>query len=221
MELIVRDGRFFTIGEQGAEFFSYKRGDIIFNADQTRELFQNGRVLSDGGRGKLTFATGTAFADGAHGGGGFYDTGGSSGNKGGGSGSSAAKKPSGGSSSTSEKKGKEKIDWIEVAIDRIERAIENLAKIAESAFKTLGKRLKANADEIATVMDEIQTQQAGYERYLQEAESVKLSEGIKELVRSGAIDITKYKKKTAELISEYQQWCFHAPIRSNVYGYLI
>lgn len=30
-ETVVRDGRFFTIGDNGAEFFNYKKGDIIFN----------------------------------------------------------------------------------------------------------------------------------------------------------------------------------------------
>ena len=30
-ETVVRDGKFFTIGDDGAEFFNYKKGDIIFN----------------------------------------------------------------------------------------------------------------------------------------------------------------------------------------------
>lgn len=30
-ETVVRDGHFFTIGDNGAEFFNYKKGDIIFN----------------------------------------------------------------------------------------------------------------------------------------------------------------------------------------------
>ena len=30
-ETVVRDGHFFTVGDNGAEFFNYKKGDIIFN----------------------------------------------------------------------------------------------------------------------------------------------------------------------------------------------
>ncbi len=62
-EILVRDGRWYTIGENGAEFFQYKKGDIIFNHRQTEELFANGKVTSGNGRGK-TFADGNAFVGG-------------------------------------------------------------------------------------------------------------------------------------------------------------
>lgn len=230
MELVVRDGRFFTVGDDGAEFFKYKRGDIIFNADQTREIFEKGRAISNNGRGKIARADGTAFATGS-GSGQFWDDvpsgGGSSGKKkpsGGSSSSSGSsgKKPSksGGSSSSSSssKKGKEKIDWIEIAIDRIERAIDSLGRIAESAFQTLATRLSYNADEIAKTTDEIALQQQAYERYIKEAESVKLKDNLKELVRDGTIDITKYKKKTADLIKEYQEWYRNMPHHVVIHG---
>ena len=63
METLVRGGRFYTIGDNGAEFVKYKQGDIIFNHKQTEELFKNGKVTSDGGRGKM-FANGSAYAEG-------------------------------------------------------------------------------------------------------------------------------------------------------------
>lgn len=53
-EIIVRDGRFFTVGENGAEMFPIKRGDIVFNHEQSEQLLKNGRIS---GRGK-------AYADG-------------------------------------------------------------------------------------------------------------------------------------------------------------
>lgn len=65
METLVRGGRFYTIGDSGAEFIKYQQGDIIFNHKQTEELFKNGKVTSDGGRGKM-FANGSAFADGSY-----------------------------------------------------------------------------------------------------------------------------------------------------------
>lgn len=63
-ELVVRDGKFFTIGSDSAEFFSYKKGDIIFNADQTKQIFSKGKITHGNRRGKA-FYTGTAFAKGS------------------------------------------------------------------------------------------------------------------------------------------------------------
>lgn len=60
-EILVRDGKWYTIGDNGAEFFKYRQGDIIFNHRQTEELFANGKVTSGGGRGRA-IAEGTAFA---------------------------------------------------------------------------------------------------------------------------------------------------------------
>lgn len=60
-ELIVRGGRFFTVGNYGAEMFNIKKGDIVFNHEQTEALLKNGHIS---GRGK-------AYADGTVGGGRF------------------------------------------------------------------------------------------------------------------------------------------------------
>lgn len=69
VETLVRNGKFYTIGNNGAEFFQYKKGDIIFNHKQTEQLFKNGKVTSNGGRGKM-YANGTAYAGGSNGSGG-------------------------------------------------------------------------------------------------------------------------------------------------------
>lgn len=71
-ELVVRDGRFFTIGDDGAEFFHYKKDDIIFNAEQTRQIFEKGRITTGNRRGRAladgnASASGLAFADGTGG----------------------------------------------------------------------------------------------------------------------------------------------------------
>lgn len=63
-ELVVRDGKFFTIGDKGAEFFRYKPNDIIFNAAQTESLFKYGGIKGAKPRGTM-LATGTAFAGGS------------------------------------------------------------------------------------------------------------------------------------------------------------
>ena len=58
-EIVVRDGKFFTVGDAGPEMFPIKRGDIVFNHEQSVELLKNGHTS---GRGK-------AYADGTVGGG--------------------------------------------------------------------------------------------------------------------------------------------------------
>lgn len=63
-ELVVRNGKFFTIGSESAEMFSYQKGDIIFNAEQTKQIFEKGKITHGNRRGKA-FASGTAFADGS------------------------------------------------------------------------------------------------------------------------------------------------------------
>ena len=48
-ELVVRGNKFFTVGDNGAEFVDIKKDDIVFNHKQTEELLKNGHVT---GRGK-------------------------------------------------------------------------------------------------------------------------------------------------------------------------
>lgn len=54
-EIIVRQGKFFTVGENGAEMHNLQPGDIVFNHVQTEELLKNGHISS---RGKA-YANGT------------------------------------------------------------------------------------------------------------------------------------------------------------------
>lgn len=199
-ELVVRNGKFFTIGEDGAEFFAYKKNDIIFNAEQTRQIFANGKITNGKKRG-VTYATGTAFSSGSGritGGGKVITT-----PTGGGSSSSGGS--SGSSSSTKEDEPK-KVDWIEIAIERIERAINKLKKTAESTYKSLKTRSAAASKEISKVNEELSLQQKAYDRYIQEANSVGLSSDLAAKVRDGTIDINEYDSETQELISDYQEW---------------
>ncbi len=63
-ELLVRNGKYITIGEDSAEFFRYKKGDIIFNAAQTKEIFEKGKITHGSRRGRA-LAEGTAFSTGS------------------------------------------------------------------------------------------------------------------------------------------------------------
>jgi len=200
-ELVVRNGRYFTIGSDGAEFFKYKRGDIIFNAGQTAEIFKYGKIKNGKKRGEA-FAQGNAFSDGV----GAFHGGASS------SSSSSSKSSSNSKSNSSSKDDKDKepqyFDWIEIAIKRIERVIENLSKKATDTFKTWTSRANALANEISKVSEEINLQSRAYDRYIKQANSVGLSASLAQQVRDGKIDITQYDSDSEEYkkIQKYQEW---------------
>ena len=234
-ETLVRDGRYYTIGDAGAEFIKYRKDDIIFNHKQTEELFKNGRVTSNGGRGKA-LASGTAFSRGSGGFGKVVEavnidggrsvtktktktktetetetvTIGGSGGKKEGLPKTPNSKQAGdkdGNSGGSSEKFEETFDWVEVAISRIERAIDQLDRKANNIYKTWSDRNNALTSEISKVGDEIKLQQKAYDKYIQEANSVGLSSSWAEKVRNGEIDIdTITDESLAEKIKDYQDY---------------
>lgn len=211
-EVIVRDGHFFTVGDNGAEFVKYKKGDIVFNHKQSEELFKNGYVTSGGGRGKA-LVSGTAFGRGS-GGIGRANKGSSAKTRS--SSSSSSKSSSSSSSSNSNSnssaneeadKFEETLDWIETALDRVERAISRLDKTATSTYKNWTKRGTALNGQISKTREEINLQQRAYDRYIAQANKVGLSENYASKVRNGTIDIEKITNEDLnDKISEYKQW---------------
>lgn len=211
-EVIVRDGHFFTVGDNGAEFVKYKKGDIVFNHKQSEELFKNGYVTSGGGRGKA-LVSGTAFGRGS-GGIGRANKGHSVKTRS--SSSSSSKSSSSSSSSNSNSnssaneeadKFEETLDWIETALDRVERAISRLDKTATSTYKNWTKRGTALNDQISQTRREIDLQNQAYNRYIQQANSVGLDAGYAAKVRDGTIDIEKITNEDLNnKIQDYQNW---------------
>ena len=206
-ELVVRDGRFFTIGDNGAEFFQYKKDDIIFNAGQTAQIFKYGKIKNGKKRGEV-FAQGNAFVEGTA----FSDFSGTI------HGNGSVKTSSTGSGKSGNSKGnsssgdaadefKEVLDWIERKIKDIERDIDNLDQTASATYKSWSDRNSALTAEMAKVTEEIDIQQQAYERYMQEANSVGLDETYAELVREGTIDIeTITDEELHQQIQDYQNW---------------
>lgn len=235
-ELVVRDGRFFTIGDNGAEFFKYKPNDIVFNAAQTESLFKYGGIKGAKPRGTM-LATGSAFVGGS-----IPSTGRAFGyefdakgketdylldrlknNKTYGedskskskttssskSKSSSSKKLSSSKSSSSDsaEEFKEVIDLIEIALKRVQREIDNLDQKASNVYKTWGSRNTALSQQIGKVRSEISLQQQAYNRYLKEANSVGLSSSWAKKVRNGEIDIETIRDEALkEKIDDYQNW---------------
>lgn len=204
-EIIVdpHTGTWYTVGDNGAEFIEVPKNAIVFNHLQSESLLKNGYAI---GRG-TALASGTAFSNGY----GKFNVGNSGSNAFSSSTSSNSNnsndKNNSDSSNDSAEEFKETLDGIEILINRIERDIKNIERVAGSAYNTFSKRNKALRNQISSIYEEISIQQQGYNRYLQEAESVPLSEDYKNLVRSGAIDIsTITDKDLSENINLYKQW---------------
>lgn len=211
-ETIVRDGHFFTVGDNGAEFVKYRKGDIIFNHRQTEELFKNGYVTSGGGRGKA-YVDGIAFARGSSGSGGWGRPGTGSYNYNVSSGNSKSTKSSKSSKSSDSKaseeaeKFEEVLDWIEIAIDRIEREIKNLDTVASSTFRGWSERTEALNEQIAQTRNEIDLQQRAYDRYMKAANDVGLDAGWAQKVRDGKVDVELITDENLkDKIDQYEQW---------------
>lgn len=209
-ELVVRNGKFFTIGDKSAEFFKYQKGDIIFNAAQTKEIFEKGKITHGTGRGKA-LAEGTAFSSGS----GRFTSGGKTKHTTSGGGGRGSSKSGGGSSggksssssSSSSKDDKETFDWIEIAIDRLECAISRLDLKTSSVYKSWGTRNSALKSQISEIGNEIDLQSKGYNRYIQQAKSIGLSADWAKKVREGKVDIdTISDKNLQDKIKEYQEW---------------
>lgn len=214
-ELLVRDGHFYTIGADSAEFFRYKKGDIIFNAEQTKEIFEKGKITHGSGRGEA-LVSGTAFDSGSGGrrrtstasGGGSSGGGGRSSGGGGGGSSVSGGSSGGGGSSSSSSSNPDWLDWIEIKIDRVERKISELKRNADNTYKLWESRNKSLSDEIGKVTEEISIQEQAYFRYMHQANSVGLDAGLAQKVREGAIDISQYSSDSdiRKKIDLYKQW---------------
>lgn len=221
-EGLIRDGVLSWI-PGGMHFENLKKGDIILSAEQMKMLFNTGKASGKG----RAYANGTASvrqlaSTGLHayanpnatgtwvfgntGNGNIGGTGYTSLNSNNSTDSSSVAKDTQDAANASEDF-KENLDAIEILINRIERDIKNIERVAGSAYNTFSKRNNALKNQISSIYEEISVQQQGYNRYLQEAESVSLSEDYKNLVRNGAIDIsTITDKDLSENINKYKEW---------------
>ena len=214
-ELLVRNGQAQLIGKRGAEFMNLKKGDVIFNHIDTEKLlngiggirgkligggFVNGTLLSHAygkSTGSKTTIIGGTNNDWTN----RHNSSGSGSNSSGSSGSN--------DSSAQDKADEfsETLDWIEVKINRCEEAIARLNKTEENTFYGWTLRTTALNDEIAKTADEIEWATQGYKRYLQQADSVALSEDYKRKVRNGEINIEDITDEDLyNRVQDYQNW---------------
>ena len=195
-------------------FASLRKEDIIFNAEQTKELLEKGWTKNYASILGGAFASGTvkgsAHARKVTGSGSFKKAKSSSSGGGGRNGGGGGGSDGGGSSESKEdaKEFNEILDEIQINIDRIERDIKNLDTIASDTFTNLTGRTSALNRELVKVRKEIKVQQTGYSRYLAKANSVGLNGTWAARVRAGE-NLTIDDVGDEDLwdkIQEYQKW---------------
>ena len=213
-ETVIRNGRFFTVGDHGAEFADIRKGDVILNHKQTEELFKNGYVTSGGGRAKVVggaYLEGSAYANGwripsgSSGG----SSGGSSSNKTAQATNNAAQAANNAANAISEAADefKEKFDEVEIWIDRFDRTLNNLTDSIQTYSYDLSKQSSVSDQAMNLIRNNLSTLQSAYNRYIQEANSVGLEESWAAKVRDGSINIeTITDENLKEKIDEYQDW---------------
>lgn len=216
-EIVVdpRTGKWYTVGDNGAEFRDIPHGAIVFNHLQSESLLGNGYAI-----GRATaLASGTAMV-----------TGGikvPQANK-----SAAYNKPvkSTSSSNNTSKKSYNKsseeakkasddfeeiFDWVEIALNRIIEAINRIEIKAKSVYKTLATRNSALSDEITMLTSQIDLQNQAYSQYMKQAEAVGLSTEWQEKVKNGSIEFsTITDEDLSDKIKDFQKY-YEAAIKAK------
>ena len=233
-ESIVRDGRWFII-PGGPQLANLKKGDILFNANQTAELLKAGKTsipgkaYADGTVGNVRNLAATslsAFAGGS--GGGVLGWGGSgskanwsgvktnsSTNKATQSVNKAANNLSSAAKETSE--AAEKLsdtlsgytDWGERVFEAREREIDHLTSQMERIAHLTDKQIKTYEilSKNREYLNNTQTAKQTYQSHLDMLQSqMNLNPTIIKQIQTGSFDISKYDDETQKLISEYQEY---------------
>lgn len=171
MRIPAGTNRWELIGQHGAEFTKIRRGDIIFNHQQTKSLLKsgktNGRARVHGG--SSAFAHGTAFARGTSG------TAYASGTK-----QSAIEK-------YAESVGN-RFDFVAIKLDRLAKSVDSFANQIND-FVSSTTKTKALWNQYSAVGKEISGQKSAQSRYSKEASDI----------RSGALKkVKKSQRKTLD-----------------------
>lgn len=211
-ELLVRGGKFTTIGDNGAEFVDIKKGDIIFNHLQTKELLSKGYVNS---RAKVfmggAYASGTAYSSGSGG------IGRPSKPSYGMDGSASSASNNLNSASNNLSKAAEKLseavsgytDWADVLFKRLESQYDllmsQMERIAHLPHKQekLYEAMSKNSELMSKTQQAIGTYQSHFNSVVSQGG---LNPTIVSQIQNGSLDISKYDQDTQKIISEAQSW---------------
>ncbi|SCG87915.1 ATPase involved in DNA repair [uncultured Clostridium sp.] len=183
-ELLVRNNRFYLVGKNGPEMKDLKKGDIVFNPQQTKELLSKGKTHTRG-RALAQGNVGDARLGGSSGFGGF--SGGAAGKKIDDNGNITSNDSSSSttantkatnantkatnSNTSAKEKSTQVFDWVSkrltVLSDAVQRTADTITDYVSSAFKA--KQLKK---EIKQIDAQINGNKKGAAAYLAKAEEV-------------------------------------------------
>ena len=219
-ELVVSGNRWYTVGDNGAEFAHIPAGSIVFNSKQTEDLFKKGFTNSRG-KGNISlpgteaFASGTAYRLGS----GTSSTTNTkkktlSGTKS--YGTSKAKSSSGSNtksksnsnskSSESAEKSEELLDWIETLLSRTSRLTE-LATSAVDRAVGLANKQNALVNAVTKTQNEITTNQNAANKYFAQANSLGLAQGYVNKIKNGTLNIESITDDNLkDKISKYKDY---------------
>lgn len=212
-ELLVRDGKFQTIGTNSAELINYKPNDIIFNAKQTEQLFKYGKIVNGVSRGRA-LNSGSAFYNGTTGLA-FDGSSGMTTTKNSYKYSSSSKKSSNKSSSDSSKDTKSLIDnlfdWIEIRLERLANKTQKWITLAENAIsKSVQQSHYTSA--INNTATQLSQNQTAKDKYLVQANALIKKSGIKNAsayakkVRDGSLSIQSISnEKIKDFVTSYKE----------------
>ena len=193
-------------------FAQLRKGDVIFDAEQTRELLSKGWTKNSASILGSSFIGGTARGRKVVGGGSFKKATSSSKSSSGGGGGGGGNDSGGGGGDNNKankeaKDFKETLDKIEIRIDRLDRMISNFDTVASNVFNNLTTRSDALSKSLYVVGTEIKEQERAYNRYIKQANKVGLDSKLAAKVRKGEIDIQDIKNEdTWKKIEEYRKW---------------
>lgn len=200
-ELVVDpySGKYYTVGDNGAEMVDLPKNAIIFNHKQTKDLLSHGYAV---GRGKA-YAKGNAYSEINT----WKDYIGSKNKSNGGSG--------GGNSGKKDEEEKETFDFIEIKMEEIESLIEKItAKIALFLDDTSDINKKDNYYDqlVEAEKNKASTYLSAAEIYNNKAAELlkEVPEKYRDMAKNGAIAIEDFigedEQKTIDAINNYREW---------------
>ena len=216
-ELVVdpHSGRYYTVGDNGAEFVDLPKNAIIFNHKQTESLLSKGYVT---GRGKA-YAEGNAHVT-------IFDDG-SSKDQWEGTGYSSGDDPTWNAADALETvadnlsdvsdDAKDTIDFIEIKLEEIETKIsKTMAKLElvkdDASKSSINKKEDMYDELVAAEKNKSNTYYKAAQVYNEKAAQLlkDIPYKYRELAKNGAIKITDFvgenETEQAELINEYREW---------------
>lgn len=202
-ELIVYGNKYWTVGDNGAEFTAIPKGAIVFNHKQTEEIFKNGYVTSGGGRGHA-YASGTAYVSGGISVSNVKKSYGSKTTK-----ASTTKKASTSTTKASQavtEATENLVDFIEILLTRTKELTKKLTDAIENAV-SLSDKMSKNSSALSQIQKEISVNQQAYNKYIAQANAVGLAEGYASQIRNGSLNIENITDENLKKkIDQYKEY---------------